>query len=146
MVHVMVVVALWPMVVASAVELTETEPLGLSVNVSGTPMMETVVLAWRVPPPTVMQLRMNRAAEFRGGVVAVPLTLVLFAFCAVNAGRSGLEMTHDCMPDVTQPSRDAVEGATAFGFATNTIDGLPTCTVHCADAVWPGLLLLHPIL
>ena len=135
MVHVMVVVAPWPMVVASAVELTVTEPLGVSVNVSGTPMIETVVVASRVPPPTVVQWRRNRAAEFKGGVVAVPLTLVLFAFCRVNAGRSGLEITHDCMPEVTQPSRDAVEVATAFGFAIKMIDGLPTCTVHCALAV-----------
>jgi hypothetical protein len=112
--------------------------VGLDTKSDATPALSltsTVSVASRIPPPTVVQWRRKRVVEEIGGVVTVPLTLVLLAFWEVNVGRSGLEMTHDCIPEVTQPSWAVAEATTVFGFATNTIDGFPTCTVHCALAV-----------
>ena len=97
-----------------------------------------VVLACRVPPPRVVQFIRKLymvAVELiavKGGVVAVPFTLVLFAFCEVNSGRSGLEMTHVCMPEVTQPSAEVFSDTTDLGFAIRTIPGFPICTLHGA--------------
>jgi hypothetical protein len=79
-----------------------------------------------------------------GLVEAIPFTLVLFAFAAVKSGMSGLEMVHACMPEVIQPTILVCPEATAFGFATRTIEGRETCTLHCAAAV--RLLLAQEIL
>ena len=105
---------------------------------------DTVVLAWRVPPPSVTQWRRNVAAEVRTGVATAPFTLVLPAFCDVNPERSGLDITHDCIPEVTHPSADVLPDATAFGFATRTIEGLPICTLHCALPVRPWSVHVRP--
>ena len=102
----------------------------VSLDVYG--VAETVVLACRVPPPSVTHERRKLyvvVAEFvavNGGVVAVPFTLVLSAFCEVKSDRFGLEMMHFCMPEVTQPSAEVFPETTVFGFATRTMPGFPT--------------------
>lgn len=68
----------------------------------------------------------------RGGVVAVPFGLVLFAFEAVKAGMSGEDMMQEEIPVVTHPSADCPPEGTVLGIATKTIEGRATCTVHCA--------------
>src|SRR3989344_7869908 len=73
----------------------------------------------------------------RGGVTAVPFTFVLPAFCAVKAGRSGVETTHACMPEVTHPSMALFPVSTVLGFVTRTMEGFATCTLHSLVVVFP---------
>ena len=102
-----------------------------------------VVVASRVPPATVTQWSRNPYAVVvlpvatRGGVTAVPFTLVLFLLASVKAGRSGLEMTQVFMEEVTQPKAEVLPDSTSFGFATRTMAGLETCTVHCLVETLP---------
>ncbi len=105
---------------------------------------------WRVPPPRVVQFKRKlyvvvaELVAVRGGVVAVPFTLVLFAFCEVNSGRFWLEMTHACIPEVTQPSAEVLPDWTDLGFATRTMPGFATCTLHCALPERPSLVQVSP--
>lgn len=80
----------------------------------------------------------------RGGVVAVPFTLVMFAFCDVKSGRFELEIMHVCIPEVTQPSADVFPETTLFGFATRTMPGFATCTLHCALPERPSFVQASP--
>ena len=49
-------------------------------------------------------------------------------------------MTHDCIPEVTHPIADVSPEGTVFGFATSTIAGFATCTLHEAVAVRPSFV------
>ena len=42
------------------------------------------------------------------------------------------------MPVVSQPKSEVPPAAAVFGFATRIIEGLLTCTLHCAPAVFPS--------
>ena len=79
-----------------------------------------------------------------GGVIAVPFTLVLSAFCEVKSERFGLEMMHFCMPEVTQPRAEVFPDSTDLGFATRTMPGFPTCMLHCALPVRPACEHVSP--
>ncbi len=96
-----------------------------------------VVDACCVPPATVVHFRSNSVAVVMGDVVAVPLTLVLEALRLVKSAWTGLEITHDCIPLVTQPRSDMSPEETVAGFATRTIAGVVTCTVQEAVALNP---------
>lgn len=74
----------------------------------------------------------------------MPFTLVLLAFCEVKSERFELEMMHDCIPEVTQPSAEVFPDTTLFGFATRTMPGFATCTLHCALPVRPSLVQVSP--
>ena len=63
-----------------------------------------LVVACRVLYPLVTQSSTNRvSAAVIGSVVAAPFTAELFAFAWVNEFWSGLDTTHDCMPEVIHP-------------------------------------------
>lgn len=62
--------------------------------------------------------------------------LLLFAFVVVKSDESGLDMTHDCMPEVTQPIADSPPGATVLGTAVSTIAGWLIWTEHCAVSLF----------
>ena len=80
----------------------------------------------------------------RAGVITVPLTAVLLALEAVKLGRSGLDTTHELIPDVTHPSVDLSPATIAAGFATNISDTRATCTEHCAVPVSPLSVHVRP--
>lgn len=83
-------------------------------------------------------------AAVMGEVCAVPFTLVLYAFAVVKSAWSGLDMTHDCIPVVTQPRSEVCPEVTVFGLATRIMDGWLIFTEHCAPAVRPRLLHVSP--
>ena len=99
--------------------------------------ISTVVSAVFVPPAFVVHVSTNFEFCVSAGVFAAPETDVLFLLASVNAGRSGLEMTQLSIAPVTHPMFDVSPLLTFFGFATSTIDGLFTFTVHCALSVCP---------
>src|SRR3989344_5096898 len=99
--------------------------------------MLTVVVASRTLPPSVVHRRRKRASFVSVGVKVVPFTFVLVAFSEVNAGRSGLETTHACMPEVTHPSMALFPVSTVLGFVTRTMEGFATCTLHSLVVVFP---------
>jgi hypothetical protein len=78
------------------------------------------------------------------GDTAAPEILVFPACAVVQSAKSVFEMTHDCMPLVTQPMvlfrlRSSVSVFAIFsGVATSTIAAFPTDTEHCALAVVTG--------
>lgn len=95
----------------------------------------TVVVAERDPPAAVVHESRKFDVAVSGDVEAMPFTLVLSLFASVKNGSSALDIVHDFMPLVTQPSVAADPDFTFFGFATRMIDGFATCTAHCAPAV-----------
>ena len=56
-------------------------------------------------------------------VVAIPLTLVLLALAAVNAGISGLDIVQARMPLVIHPTVASSPEVTTLGLAMRMIDG-----------------------
>src|SRR3989338_1846205 len=92
----------------------------------------TLVVASLVSPPSVEQRRRKFVVIVIGEVVATPLGLVLEELREVKSDWSGLDITQDCMPLVTQPMSEVCPLGTLLGFATSTIEGLLICTAHCA--------------
>ena len=123
--HVIVSAPPCAIVLPSTDELTVTRPVPEPPTVIG-------ALACIVPPDSVTHFNTAVIVDERGGVRATPLILVLFAFADVKALLSGLEMTQDCIPLVTQPTVDVAPTAAEFGEETMTIDGCVICTAHCA--------------
>lgn len=91
---------------------------------------DTVVDAICVLPLTSWHVRSNSALLFIYGVSTAPLVLVLDALFAVKSLSCGLETIHEDMPEVTHPIVDCAFGFTVLGFATNTIFGVITFTLH----------------
>lgn len=106
----------------------------------------TVVVASRVLPPAVIQVRRKVVSVVMGSVSATPLFLGLFAFCAVKSGWLELEMTHpfSFILAVTHPMLALSPDSTDFGFATRTMAGFATCTVHDAFDEIPLLMQVNP--
>lgn len=96
-----------------------------------------VVVASLVPPETVSQWSRNCADVEIGLVVAAPVTLVLEELRAVKSAWSGLEMTQDCIPVVSQESSEVPFAGTVFGLATRIMLGRETWMEHCAPVVLP---------
>ncbi len=72
-----------------------------------------------------------------GDVVAAPVTLVLEELRSVKSGWSGLEMTQESMPVVSQEMSAVPPGATVRGLVTRKMLGRFTLTEHCAPVVFP---------
>ena len=72
-----------------------------------------------------------------GEVVAAPVTDVLEELRAVKSAWSGLEMTQDCMPVVSQERSEVPFAGTVFGLATKMMLVRETWTEHWAPVVFP---------
>ena len=92
-----------------------------------------VVVASRIFPPSVVHVRKTSVVSVIGEVSATPLMFVREALRSVKSSWSGLETVHFSIPEVTQPMVDVSFSATVSGFATRTMAGFVTCTVHDAD-------------
>lgn len=110
----------------------------------GSQIFETVVVAWRVLPPSVVHVRRKSANSVMGELSATPFTFVLVAFRAVKSACCGLETVHSFMPEVTHPICETAPDATDFGFATRTIAGFATCMLQDADAERPLFVHINP--
>ena len=102
--------------------------------------MLTEVVACLSVPDKVLQSNWNITPDVAvviALVVAAPVTLVLEELRAVKSGWSGLEMTHDCMPVVSQERSEVPFAGTVFGLATRIMLGRETWMEHCAPVVLP---------
>ncbi len=93
--------------------------------------MLTDVVACLSIPESVLQSNWNitvDVAVVTALVVAAPTTLVLEELRAVKSAWSGLEMTQDCMPVVSQERSEVPPAGTVFGFATRMMLARETWT------------------
>lgn len=107
-------------------------------------MIFTVVDALFVLPALVVQLKTNWVFCVKTGVFATPEGLAFPAFSCVKPVSDPLEITQLSIPPVTHPMFDVSPDLISFGFATSTIDGLFTCTVHCAESTTPSFEHVRP--
>ena len=70
-----------------------------------------------------------------GEVVAAPATLVLEELRSVKSSWSGLEITQEVIPVVSQERSEVPFAGTVFGFATRMMVGRDTWTEHWAPEV-----------
>ena len=87
---------------------------------------KTVVVALLTPPAKVPQRNTNIDEALIGDVVAAPFTLVKAELRAVKSDWSGLDITQDSIPVVSQLMSEVPPRVTVLGFATRMIEGRDT--------------------